>query len=55
MALLKGGSVDITHLICHTTLQDHVSKSSDFMEGSSSLNVTTLPGLVAIGIAVAEI
>ena len=36
------------YLICHVTLQDHVIKgSTDFMEGSSSLNVTSLPGLVA--------
>ena len=37
-------------------MKDHVIKvSSDFIEGSSSLNVTILPGLVAIGILVAEI
>ena len=28
---------------------------SDFMEGSFSLNLTTLPGLVAIGIVAVEI
>ena len=33
--------------------QGHVIKgSSNFMEGGSSLNVTTLPGLVAMGIVV---
>ena len=34
---------------------DHVIKGScDFMEGSSSLYKTTLPGLVAIGIVAVE-
>ena len=38
------------YLICHVTLHDHVIKeSTDFMEGSSSFNVTSLPGLVATG------
>ena len=37
-------------------LHDHVIKgSSDFVEGSSSLNVTTLPGLAVIRIVVVEI
>ena len=36
------GSRDITYLIFHVTLQDHVIKGScDFMEGSSSLYATT--------------
>ena len=49
-------SRDITYLICHVTLQDHVIKGScDFMEGSSSLYVTTMLCLVAINIVVVEI
>ena len=44
------------HLICYATLQDHMVKgSSEFMEGSSSLYVTTLSCLVAIGIVVVEL
>ena len=44
------GSRDITYLICHVTLQDHFIKRS-----CSSLYVTTLLGLVTIGIAVVKI
>ena len=37
----------------NVTLQDHVIKGScEFMKGSSSLYVTTLSGLLAIGIEV---
>ena len=40
---------DIAYLLCHVNLQDHMIKgSSDFMEGGSSLYVTTLLDLVAI-------
>ena len=47
---------DITYVICHMTLQDHVIWGSfDFVGGSSLLNVTTLPHLVAIGIALVQI
>lgn len=47
---------DIKYLICHVALQDYVIKgSSDFMEGSSSLHITTLSHLVAIDILVMEI
>ena len=50
------GSGDITYIICRVSLQDHAIKVlSDFMEGSSSLYVTTLLGLVVIGIVVVEI
>ena len=43
------------HLICHVKLQDHMIKQScDFMGAKSSLYVTTLPSLVAIGIVVVE-
>ena len=50
------GTENITYLICHVILQDHMIKRfSDFMEGSSSLNVKTLPGLMAIDIVLAEI
>ena len=47
---------DITYSICHVTLQDHTVKGScDFTEGSSTLHVTILPGLVAIDFVVVEI
>ena len=49
-------SRDIKYLICHMTSQNHVILgSSNFMSGRSSLHVTTLPSLVAIGIVVVEI
>ena len=42
---------DITHLICHVTSRDNVIEGSyDFMGGSLSWKVTTLPSLVAISI-----
>ena len=47
---------NIICLICHVTLQDHAIKgSSDIMEGRSLWYITTLPGLVDIGMAVVEI
>ena len=50
------GSGDKTYLIYHATMEDYVIKEScDFMEGSSSLYVTTLPDMVAIDIVVVEI
>ena len=37
-------SRDIKYLLCHVTLQNHVIEGSfNFMSGSSSMNVTTLP------------
>ena len=43
-------------MISHVTFQGHVIKeSSDFVEGSSLLNLRTLPGLAAIGIMVVEV
>ena len=40
---------DKKYLICYVTSQNHVIKgSSNFMSGSSSWYVTTLPSLVAI-------
>ena len=46
---------DITFLSCHLTLQEHAIKwSPDLMEGSSSLYVTILPGLVTRGIVVVK-
>ena len=46
----------ITYLIFHVTQQDHLNeRSCDVTDGSSSLYVATLPGLVAIGIVVVEI
>ena len=43
-------SEDITNLVWHVTLQDHLIKGScDFMKGSPSLYVTILPSLVTIG------
>ena len=48
--------IEITHLICHVNLQDHVIKGScDFMEGNSSLCVTVLSNLVAVNIVAVEI
>ena len=50
------GSGDVTQLICYVNLQNHVIKGcSGVMEGSSSLNVTNLAGLVAINTMAAEI
>ena len=50
------GSGDTILYIFHVILQDHLIKgSSDFMEGSYSLNVTNLPSLVMIGFAVVAI
>ena len=44
-------SEDIRYLICHLTSQDLVLEElCDFKGGSSSLNVTTLPNVVALGI-----
>ena len=40
------------YLICHVTLNDHMIKGlCKFMNESSSQHVTTLTGLVTIGIA----
>ena len=48
-------SRDITGLILHVTLQDHVIKSLyEFMEGSFSLYISTLPNLVAAGIVLVD-
>ena len=50
------GNRDIMYSVCHVTLKNYVIKGSyDFMEGSSSSHVATLPGLVAIGIVIVEI
>ena len=50
------GSRNVTHLICHMTLQLHVIKGfCDFMERSSTLYVTTLSSSVAVVILVVEI
>ena len=46
---------DVKYLIYHVTSQKYVTEgSSNFMAGSSSWYVATLPTLVAIGIAVVE-
>ena len=43
-------------LLCHVILQDHGSEGlCNFMGGSSSWQVATLPNLVTMGIAVVEI
>ena len=48
--------VDVMYLICLVVAQEQVIKEFyDFMRGSSLLSVTTLTGLVAIGIMVVEI
>ena len=50
------GSRDITDLVFHVTLQDHVIKGPcDFMDRSSSLYIPTLPSLVTINIVVVDI
>ena len=47
---------DIKYLACHVNLYNHVTEgSSNFLIGSSSSYITTLPSLIAIGIAVVEI
>ena len=51
------GSGNIKYLVCHVTLLDHVIKrSSDLLEGRSSLNVSILPGftMVTTGIVIIE-
>ena len=49
------GGGDVTYLIPRVTMQDRVIKgSSVFKEGSSSLNLTTVSGLVVIDIVVVE-
>ena len=53
---LSSTSGDIKYLICHVTSQNHVFEGScNFLSGSFSWYVTTLPSLVAIGIVVVEI
>ena len=48
--------VDIMYLICLVVAQEQVIKEFyDFIGGSSLLSVTTLTGLLAIGIMVVEI
>ena len=59
--LLFGGhwssaSWDVAYLICYVTWKKHrIQGSYNFMSGSSSLYVTTLPSLVDIGIVVVEV
>ena len=49
-------SRDITNLIIHVTLQEHIIKGPcDFVKGSSSVHISTLPSLVAIGIVLVDI
>ena len=44
-------SRDITGLIFHLILREHVIKGlCEFMEGSFTLSITTLPSLMATGI-----
>ena len=50
------GSRVITHLIFHVILKDHVIKGAcQFLKGSSSVYIPTLPSLVALGIVVVDI
>ena len=50
------GSGDSTFFICHVILQDHVIEGlCVVMGGTSSLHVTILQKLVAIGIVVVKI
>ena len=45
---------EMMYLICQVNSQDHVMEGCDFMGESSSLYVSILPGLVAIGSVVVE-
>ena len=48
----SGASGGIKYLKCHANLQNHViERSSNFMSGSSSSYITTLPSLLVIAIA----
>ena len=48
-------SRDITDLIFHVTLQDHlIKRGRDFMEGSSSLYIPTLSTLVVTSVVIAD-
>ena len=52
----SNASGNIKYLTFHVTLQNHVIEgSTNFMSGSSSWYITTLPSLVVIGIVVREI
>ena len=52
----SGASGDITYFICHVASQEHVlERSYDGLGRSPSMYVTTLPRLLAMGIAVGEI
>ena len=47
---------DMKHLICHVTSKNHViGRSSNFMSGTSSWYVTTLPSLVVIGVVIVKV
>ena len=49
-------SEGITSLVFRVTSEDHLSEGlHDFMGGSSSLYVTTLPSVIAVDIVVVEI
>ena len=49
-------SGDIKYLICHMTTQNQlIEGSSNFMSGSSSWHVTTLPSLETLDIVEVEI
>ena len=49
-------SRDITGLIFHVTLQDHMAiELCDFMKGSSSLHISTMSSLVVAGIAMVDV
>ena len=56
ISLMTRLSRDITDQIFLVTWQDHLIKGScNFMGGSSSLHIPTLPSLVTIGTAVVDI
>ena len=50
----SSASGEMMYFICHVNSQDHVIEGCDFMGESSSLYVSILPGLVAIGSVVVE-
>ena len=52
----SSASGDVKYLTCHVTLQNYVIEGSvNFVSGSSSWYITTLPSLVATGIVAVQI
>ena len=52
----SSASGDVKYLTCHVTLKNYVIEGSvNFVSGSSSWYITTLPSLVATGIIAVQI